>query len=215
MTVSYVAQCSVLLPLAHHLKLNDLSSISCLLSMRLCRHANNRKFALTGIDQQPFIVTHDSEVSHDSGACKTSLYFIISHSRNTKLSLGLLFHMVSHSARAEINWRWKLQRLWSLWLYKGRESNYLPSESCVCVWSTRVCVCVHIVSGKSHISRVTQCWWATNIWLCRTSLLLQDTHIDPFPFEGCSTRRQGVASLSSSWKTKQIFTPVTVMESRL
>lgn len=59
---------SVLLAFAHHLKLDDLNSISCLLSMRLCRHANNRKFALTGIDQQPLIVSHDSEVSHDSSA---------------------------------------------------------------------------------------------------------------------------------------------------
>ena len=58
----------LLLASAHKLKLNDLNSISCLLSMRLCRHANNRKFALTGIDQQPFIVSRDSEVSHDSGA---------------------------------------------------------------------------------------------------------------------------------------------------
>lgn len=57
-----------LLACAHHPKMDDLSSISCLLSMRLYRHANNRKFALRGIDQQPLTLNHDSEVSHDSGA---------------------------------------------------------------------------------------------------------------------------------------------------
>lgn len=56
-----------------HFKLNDLNSISCLLSMRLCRHANNRKFALTGIDQEPFTVSHDSEVCHSSSASDRSV----------------------------------------------------------------------------------------------------------------------------------------------
>lgn len=60
----------VLLARAHHPKLDDLNSISCLLSMRLHRHANNRKFALKGIDQQPLTLSHDSEVSHDSGAAE-------------------------------------------------------------------------------------------------------------------------------------------------
>lgn len=58
----------VLLACAHHPKPDDLNSISCLLSMRLYRHANNRKFALKGTDQQPLTLSHDSEVSHDSGA---------------------------------------------------------------------------------------------------------------------------------------------------
>lgn len=58
----------VLLACAHHPKLDDLTSISCVLSMRLYRHANNRKFALKGIDQQPLTLSRDSEVSHGSGA---------------------------------------------------------------------------------------------------------------------------------------------------
>lgn len=88
----------VLLAFAHHLKLDDLNSISCLLSMRLCRHANNRKFALTGIDQQPLIVSHDSEVSHDSSASDRAVRRVF-HSiiRNTVLSLGLSVHAMSHS----------------------------------------------------------------------------------------------------------------------
>lgn len=53
---------------ADHPKLDDLTSISCVLSMRLYRHANNRKFALKGIDQQPLTLSRDSEVSHGSGA---------------------------------------------------------------------------------------------------------------------------------------------------
>lgn len=58
----------VLLACAHHPKLDDLTSISCVLSMRLYRHANNRKFALKGIDQQPLTLSRDSEVSHGCGA---------------------------------------------------------------------------------------------------------------------------------------------------
>lgn len=98
---------TVLLAFVRDFKVNDLNSISCLLSMRLCRHANNRKFALTGIDQQPFIVTCDSEVSHDScasGRKRQASIFIISHSGNTRLSLELLFHIMSHRS-VEINWR--------------------------------------------------------------------------------------------------------------
>lgn len=157
MTVSYVARHSVLLSFAHHLKPNDLNSISCLLSMRLCRHAYNRKFALTGIDQQPLIVTHDSEVSHDSSACKTSLYFIIGQSRNTGSSLGLLFHDVSHGSSGD-----KLEVKFSLqpWIMVtvtiyGKKVD-LPALSHVLVFDPLACA--FILSGKSLISRVTQRW---------------------------------------------------------
>lgn len=108
MTGSYVAQCSVCYSrFGPHLKLNDLNSISCLLSMRLCRHANNRKFALTGIDQQPFIVSHDSEVSHDSSASDRIVrQAFISCSGTPGYLLGCRF-IRWVTAGVEINWRWK------------------------------------------------------------------------------------------------------------
>lgn len=79
----------VLLACAHHPKLDDLNSISCLLSMRLYRHANNRKFALKGIDQQPLTLNHDSEVSHDSSASERLLVFFLYTLMKTEFSLGL------------------------------------------------------------------------------------------------------------------------------
>lgn len=82
----------VLLARAHHPKLDDLNSISCLLSMRLHRHANNRKFALKGIDQQPLTLSHDSEVSHDSGAAE----------RKKKPSVSLF----SFTPPGEMSYRW-------------------------------------------------------------------------------------------------------------
>lgn len=97
----------VLLACAHHPKLDDLNSISCLLSMRLYRHANNRKFALKGIDQQPLAMSHDSEVSHDSGASER---FEKASFRFLSLPPGKLsYHRdcpVSHS----LTGRWKPQR---------------------------------------------------------------------------------------------------------
>lgn len=73
----------VLLACAHHPKLDNLNSISCLLSMRLYRHANNRKFALKGIDQQPLTLSRDSEVSHDSGASE--------HTKKARFCFGFCF----------------------------------------------------------------------------------------------------------------------------
>lgn len=93
----------VLLACAHHPKLDDLNSISCLLSMRLHRHANNRKFALKGVDQQPLTLNHDSEVSHDSSACyrpKGAPFLYFYTPMKTKVSLGL-------SCESEFGCRWK------------------------------------------------------------------------------------------------------------
>lgn len=79
----------VLLACAHHPKLDDLNSISCLLSMRLYRHANNRKFVLQGIDQQPLTLNHDSEVSHDSSASERLLFFFSFHPHENWVFTGI------------------------------------------------------------------------------------------------------------------------------
>lgn len=99
----------VLLACAHHPKLDDLNSISCLLSMRLYRHANNRKFALKGIDQQPLTLNHDSGVSHDSSACYCTKrgpfsFFSFYTPMKTKVSLGL-------SCESQFDCRWNPRSL--------------------------------------------------------------------------------------------------------
>lgn len=86
--------CGVLLACALHPKLDDLSSISCLLSMRLHRHANNRKFALRGIDQQPLTLNRDSVVSHDTRKGRLVRFF---GPRRTELS----------SCESQLAWRMK------------------------------------------------------------------------------------------------------------
>lgn len=104
-------------------KVDDLNSISCLLSMRLCRHANNRKFALTGIDQQPLTASHDSEINHDSSA----FYFLTFPLKiNTAyLSLGLYLYRMTQSVPG------------------GKKKNtiaVLPAPwDCVCVWRSHAC----------------------------------------------------------------------------
>lgn len=100
--------------------------------MRLCRHANNRKFALTGIDQEPFIVTHDSEVSHASGACMTSLHFTSSQIRNTVLSLILLFHLMSHSFSGDkLEVKCSLKIMVTVTIYGKRKRICLYDKVCV------------------------------------------------------------------------------------
>ena len=75
---------------AHHPQLDDLNSISCLLSMRLYRHANNRKFALKGIDQ--LTLTHDSQASHGSGASERTkkASFVLYYPQENRVITGIV-----------------------------------------------------------------------------------------------------------------------------
>lgn len=172
----------VLLAFAHHLKLDDLNSISCLLSMRLCRHANNRKFALTGIDQQPLIVSHDSEVSHDSSASDRAVRRVSFYNQEHCVISGV----VRSRNESQLEWRHRTSlRLQTL--------TDLPA-----LW-VLFDPLMRVYIGRRRVNGVSHCWWATNIWLCRTGLSLQDTHADPFPSEGCP--------FHPSWEEKRKFTP--------
>lgn len=147
--------CALLAAAAHHPKLDDLSSISCLLSMRLCRHANNRKFALTGIDQQPLTVSRDSEASHGG----------IASARSERWAFIPYSETLSYPRDCLLLW---VIGLFQNWLQITAAVTDLPGLWVAFVFGPPVCVCLYR-GEKSHVSRVSRCRWATFIWLRCTS----------------------------------------------
>lgn len=126
--------------------------------MRLCRHANNRKFALTGIEQQPFRVTRDSQLSHGSAAVR--LWPVTGYQR------GLSLHVVSHGSRGGgpgLRFFTAVMKVMFTVTIKGKKKKAPTCAVCEsCVGSTHVCANQgEVTSAGSHSADETQTydWW--------------------------------------------------------